>query len=97
CPQESRGAGALPQGRLFATRGCGRKTAVRRGGRVDAALGACRTDLRIYVATTAGDPGRPAAVPGCRPPMTGTARPREVRLQRMSGSDERAAIRGAET
>ena len=36
-----------------------------------------------YVATTAGDPVRPAGVPGCRPPMTGTARPRKVRPQRM--------------
>src|SRR5215831_13328737 len=74
---------------------CGRLqiTAVRRGGRVDAALGACRTGLRIYVATTAGDPGRPAGVPGCRPPMTGTARPREVRPQRM-GFDKRAGDPG---
>jgi len=36
-----------------------------------------------YVATTAGDPGRPDGVPGCRPSMTGTARTREVRPQRM--------------
>ena len=50
-----------------------------------------------YVATTAGDQGQPAGVPGCRPSMTGTARPREVWPQRMSGSDERAAIPGSET
>ena len=50
-----------------------------------------------YVATTAGDQGQPAGVPGCRPSMTGTARPGEVRPQRMSGSDERAAIPGSET
>jgi hypothetical protein len=50
-----------------------------------------------YVATTAGDRGQPAGVPGCRPSMTGTARPGEVWPQRMSGSDERAAIPGSET
>ena len=50
-----------------------------------------------YVATTAGDQGQPAGVPGCRPSMTGTARPGEVWPQRMSGSDERAAIPGSET
>ena len=48
-----------------------------------------------YVAATAGDQGQPAGVPGCGPSMTGTARPREVWPQRMSGSDERAAIPGA--
>ena len=31
-----------------------------------------------YVATTAGDQGQPAGVPGCRPSMTSTARPRGV-------------------
>jgi hypothetical protein len=50
-----------------------------------------------YVATTASDQGQPAGVRGCRPSMTGTARPREVWPRRMSGSDERAAIPRSET
>ena len=50
-----------------------------------------------YVATTAGDQGQPSGVRSCRPSMTGTARPREVWPQRMSGSDERAAMPGSET
>ncbi len=50
--------------------------AVRRGGRVDAALGACRTDLRIM--------WRPLLVfRAADQPMTGTARPRKVRPQLM--------------